>query len=617
MRDLQNVAFSCLLAATPAFGQAPELPEVTRAVERVARALRLDGAGFTVACAEAELHRSVHGQHTAETVLPIASASKWLAVATILTLVADGTLDLDLPVARYVEEFDRDDRRRITLRQCLSCTSGLPARLGRMRGWDMQRFAREVADTALRGQPGDSFLYGGVGFQLVAVAAERATEKSWHELFAQRIAGPLGMDHTRFGSLRPIGSDPGTTPLPWVAGGAVSTLADYTVFVRMLLADGQWQGKRILPQRLVAELLRDQVPPRVEVHSAALPKAHLRYGLGTWIERLDDGRLRLSDPGAFGFTPWIDPQLEIGGVFAVQDRVARVLRHLERVHAVVHEVVTSPAVAGTAETVRLHQGGRVRRYHLHVPPHAPNEPGLPLLLVLHDEGSDGAGMRAVSGLDRVGVRSGFVVAFPDGTERLPKKRRGWTVDEGGDVDDVGFLRQVVADAMQRAPIDARRVFVVGYGSGGTLGHRLARVAPDRIAGVAVVAAPIAADDAPIDRPIAALLIHGTADRRAPIDGGKPESGGRGPALASLQQTVDAYVAGNGLLAYPESHADGGVQVARYARGRNGADVPPVEVVRLVGGNHAWPGARQRLPDIPGAPFDWSAARAIVRFFAAQ
>ena len=220
-----------------------ELPGVRAAAERVASDLSLDGAGLAIVRATQELHRSLHGTFSAEQVVPIASASKWLAVATILTLVDDGTLDLDTPVSRYVSEFDRDDRRRVTLRQCLSGISGLPAGVGdRMQGWDMKRFAAGAADEGMRAYPGTAFLDGGVSFQVVAVAAERATGKNWHQLFAERIGNRLGMRDTKFGSLLPIGSDAGTTELPWVADGAVSTLNDYTRFVRMLLAKGEWHG---------------------------------------------------------------------------------------------------------------------------------------------------------------------------------------------------------------------------------------------------------------------------------------------------------------------------------------------------------------------------------------
>lgn len=599
-----------------------QLEGVQKAADRLARTLGLDGAGLSVVRANQELHRSLHGTFSGEQVVPIASASKWLAVATIMTLVEDGTLDLDVPVARYVKEFDRDDRRRVTLRQCLSCTSGLPARMGdSMRKWDMTRFAEESAREAMRHYPGTAFNYGGVSFQIVAVAAERATGKTWHELFAQRIGDRLGMRDTQFGTLHPIGSDAGKTALPWIAGGAVSTLNDYTRFVRMLLAEGEWHGKRVLRAASVEEILKSQVPKRIDVETNMLRSEGLRYGLGTWIEQVDDGVTRLSDPGAFGFTPWIDPDLEIGGVFAVKDRGAKVRRNLSRVQKVIREAVQSPAVAGTAETVRLRHGSRDRRFHMHVPPHAENHPGLPLLVVLHGGGGNGENVREVTGLDKLGVRHGFVVAFPDGTGRLPKKLLTW--NSGGvdayasrhEIDDVDFLKTVVVTIQKKVPINADRIFVVGHSNGGMMAHRLAREAGDVFDGIAVVGGAMNYNDNSTPGPIATLLIHGTEDQHVPIAGGETKHLGKKRVDASLAQAVEYYVSRNGLVAYPETGSEDGVEISRYTRGKDQATVPPVWVVKLQDGGHAWPGTEQRSLVLRDRPHPWSASRAVVGFFA--
>ena len=57
------------------------------AAQRATKVLRADGAGLTVFRGGRELHRSLHGQFAADQVLPIGAASKWLTVATILTLI--------------------------------------------------------------------------------------------------------------------------------------------------------------------------------------------------------------------------------------------------------------------------------------------------------------------------------------------------------------------------------------------------------------------------------------------------------------------------------------------------------------------------------------------------
>jgi polyhydroxybutyrate depolymerase len=617
---------SALLAATFLFGglaaQAVELPGVRAATDEACARLGL-AAGLVVARADTLLHRTDHGGFTGSTVLPIASASKWLAVATVLTLVDEGKLDLDVPVGRYVAEFDRADKRALTLRTCLACTGGVPARLPRMgRGMDMAKFAAAAADSALRGQPGAGFQYGGVGFQIAAVAAERVTGQRWHELFAERIAAKVRMPDTRFGTLTPVGGEPGTAALPWVAGGAVSTLDDYTRFLRMLLGKGEIDGVRVLGETSTAAMFRDQVSAHVEVHSVGFEADQVRYGLGTWITTPEGGVVRVSDPGAFGFTPWIDTDLGIGGVFAVRDRVGRVLPELARIQGAVRAAMQSPQIAGEAETVTLEHGGRDRRYHLHVPPHAQNIVGLPLLLVLHGGGGNGEQVRASTGLAEAGLRAGYVVVFPDGTGPVRGKLLTW--NSGGitvyasehDVDDVGFLRAVVGDVQKRVAIDPARVFAAGHSNGGMMCHRLAREAADLFTGIAVVSGAMNFTAVDAKSPIAVLLVHGSADQHVLYDGGTPRAaiGRVGDRRdASVRMAIDYYIERNGLNGYPDKKVDGKVCTDTWALGKGGKATLPVQVITLEGGGHAWPGAAETPSRRSDTPFPFDASAAILKF----
>ncbi|MEC8253475.1 MAG: serine hydrolase [Planctomycetota bacterium] len=623
MRNILTVCLSLFVAALPLAAQSAELEGVRDAAAAVLKSARADGAGLTVTRGSRELHRSLHGAFAGDQTVRIASASKWLTVATILTLVEDGTLDLDLPVARYVEEFERADKRRVTLRQCLACTSGLPARLGeRMTGWDMDAFAEAVADEALRTQPGAAFRYGGVGFQVAALAAVRATGKVWHELFRARIGDRLGMRDTSFGALHPMGSEPGQAALPWVAGGAVSTLNDYTRFVRMLISDGRWRGQQVLSKHSVDTMLRDQVLPRIDVRAPSGADFDARYGLGTWVEQDDDEVLRYSDPGAFGFTPWISADRTYGGVFAVEGRGKAVRRKFDGVHDAVATAVASPDVAGTAEVVKLRHDGRSRRYHLHVPPREDDASELPLLVVLHGGGDSGACAREVTRLDRIGVDMGFVVVFPDGTGNSTKQGLSWNSGSADvyaarkQVDDVSFCKAIVADVQRRVAIDGDRVFVTGHGNGGMMCHRLAREAADVFKGIAPVAGAMNFTDEQSNVPMAVLMVHGTEDAHVRIGGGAPEvtRGGGERVDASLEAATEYYVGRNELVSHPDEAVRDGVQVRKYAQMKGDEDAVPVWVVTLEGGGHAWPGAPSRPRKHGAAPYPWPASQAIVEFF---
>jgi poly(3-hydroxybutyrate) depolymerase/CubicO group peptidase (beta-lactamase class C family) len=619
-----SFGLAVLLASAPSLAQTPELPPVTEAVAGVVNTLQLKGAGLVAVRAGGELHRSTHGNFDAATPLPIASASKWLAVAAIMTLVDAEQLDLDQPVARYLPEFDRDDKRRLTLRQCLACTGGVPARLPEsLRGMDMKAFVAEAADTALREQSGTTFRYGGVGFQIVAAAAERVSGKSWHELFATAIAAPLGLRNTKFGTLQPIGGEAGSAALPWVAGGALSTLDDYARFLRMLVGRGELDGVRVLRASSVESMFRDQVPAMVEVHAVGFDADDVRYGLGTWLQRLPDGAIRVSDPGAFGFTPWIDLDLGIGGVFGVVDRAARVLEQLKRVQQVLRTTVASPMVAGTEREVKLSHGGRDRRYLVHVPPHD-GKSALPLLLVLHGGGGNADQVRETTGLATAGVRAGFVVVFADGTGPLRGKLLTWNsggipvwaVEHG--VDDVGFLRAVVASVQGQVSIDPQRVFACGHSNGGMMCHRLARDAGDLFAGIAVVSGAMNHRSTDAQQPIAVLLLHGTADQHVRYDGGAPAKaiGRAGERVdASVQDAIDYYLERNGLRAEKVTERSGKVRIDDYDGARGGVASAPVRVITIEGAGHSWPGGKTPVRAVADTPFPFDASAAIVKFFA--
>ena len=61
------------------------------------------------------------------TKIPVASASKWLSAAVILTLVDQGLLSLDDSIGKYLPAFSKYGKGHPTIRQCLTHTSGFPA----------------------------------------------------------------------------------------------------------------------------------------------------------------------------------------------------------------------------------------------------------------------------------------------------------------------------------------------------------------------------------------------------------------------------------------------------------------------------------------------------------
>jgi CubicO group peptidase (beta-lactamase class C family) len=306
---------------------APERPVVAAAkpdfagADAVARKwveeLKLPGAGVLVLRGGEVLHEAYFGEYKADTVVPIASSSKWLSGAVIMALVDEKVLDLDKPIGEYLPELP-EDKRKLTIRRLFSHTSGMPSDVASAENWliTMEEAGKRLGAAKLEAEPGAEFRYGQAGMQLAAVVACRVTGKSWGELFEAKVAGPCGMKSTKFGRF-------GLAKNPLVAGGASSTMRDYGNFLTMVAGKGVYQGKRVLSEQAVAEMLKDQTGKAKMVSASLSRMLHSEgYGIGNWVDRKGkDGKpVANSSPGAFGFVPWVDAERGIAGVWMICDR---------------------------------------------------------------------------------------------------------------------------------------------------------------------------------------------------------------------------------------------------------------------------------------------------------
>jgi CubicO group peptidase (beta-lactamase class C family) len=264
------------------------------------------------------IHEANFGALDATSVIPIASASKWLTSATLMTLVDEGKVSLDEPVATYLSEF-KGAKKAITVRQLLAHTSGLP-----YAGCIYEPSTTTAACTSAIAdgpvpttKPGKAFSYSGVGYEVVGRIIEVVTGQSFEDAFEARIAQPLGMTHTRFDEYQ---GEHLRHPSP--AGSGVSSVEEYAKFLAMLASGGTTANGRILAEDSVAEIERDQVRGLDTHRDAAVQITGIpTYGLGVWRERTNasDDIEVVSGSGGFGFYPWIDRRHGSYGIVGVAD----------------------------------------------------------------------------------------------------------------------------------------------------------------------------------------------------------------------------------------------------------------------------------------------------------
>ncbi|MGF7078974.1 serine hydrolase domain-containing protein [Mucilaginibacter sp. UYCu711] len=235
----------------------------------------------------------------------IASCSKWLSAALVMTFVDEGKLKLTDTVGKFLPVLSAGGKGNITIGQCLSHQTGikplsLKDDLQELKNTaNMDEAMQNIAKLDMEGQPGRVFHYSNVGLQIAGAVVEKIGGKTFQTLFAERIAKPLNMTNTDWGT--------GKVALP--AGGGISTPQDYLNFLVMILNKGEFNGKRILSESSIAQMQINRITADVKVAYSPGEAGNMGYGYGEWVSKsasAADTGLPISSPGLFGSFPWVD-----------------------------------------------------------------------------------------------------------------------------------------------------------------------------------------------------------------------------------------------------------------------------------------------------------------------
>lgn len=283
--------------------------------------------------------------------------------------------------------------------------------------------------------------------------------------------------------------------------------------------------------------------------------------------------------------------------------------------------------AGAVDAVRhIQSGGRDRAYLLHVPADQPTT-AMALVVVLHGGGGSGESAAKMTHFSQEADQEGFLVVYPDGTDKKRPllnamgKPGFLTWDAGGccgyardnGVDDVAFIRAVVADVENVQKVDAKRIYATGISNGGMMAYRLACEASDVFAAIGPVSA---IQDVKTCKPaerVSVIHFHGTDDENVPLAGGVGKKAldqegkqGRPP----VQDSIDFWVKQDQCdVTVASKQPD--LDVTNYGGCLDGTDVI---FYKVLGGGHAWPGGDQILKMLDKPDPNVNATDTIWRFF---
>lgn len=139
----------------------------------------------------------IHAQ--IDTIYDMASVTKVLVTGSLAAkLIEDGKLDLNNSVSSYLTEFDRDDKRRLMIKDLLNHTSHLPAWLPLyLRVANPEQIMSEIGQTQLNTEQ-NPVTYSDLNFIALGKLIERIAGKPLNEVFDESVARPLGLVDTGF-----------------------------------------------------------------------------------------------------------------------------------------------------------------------------------------------------------------------------------------------------------------------------------------------------------------------------------------------------------------------------------------------------------------------------------
>ncbi|MCX4985132.1 serine hydrolase [Streptomyces sp. NBC_00572] len=233
----------------------------------------------------------------------VGSNTKTFTAVVVLQLVGEGKVALDAPVERYLPGLlrgDGIDGRRITVRQLLQHTSGLPeytsVLMDRVFGEQRHTYyqPRTLLDVALERRaefaPGARWSYSNTNYVVAGLLVEKVTGRPIAEQITKRVVDRVGLRHTYFPDVGEEGireahprgyhaSGPGAPPTDitridpswgWAAGQLVSTPGDLNRFFSALIG-----GELLKPAQLAQMRTTVEIP---DDGSGSTPGS--RYGLG-------------------------------------------------------------------------------------------------------------------------------------------------------------------------------------------------------------------------------------------------------------------------------------------------------------------------------------------------
>lgn len=231
----------------------------------------------------------------------------------------------------------------------------------------------------------------------------------------------------------------------------------------------------------------------------------------------------------------------------------------------------------------------------------------PTVIVLHGIAISAAWTSQISGFAEAARERGFTSVYPEGIKAAWNDGREGVASAA---DDVGFLRKLVRELVQRKVADPARVYIAGISNGGMMALRMLCEASDLFAGAGTTIANMPARtgaSCQIAHPVPVVMVNGTADLLVPYNGGWVGPFGIGGNVWGTEKTATFLARANGCATVARTQSAGG-GITKTAWRDCIAPGKDVTLYRVNGGGHQIYGRRGAIasmmrswgPDISAA-----------------
>ena len=286
-----------------------DLREIDQVIVEETRKGNLAGAVVLVGQADKILYCRAFGWEVEEpyrekmrriTIFDLASLTKPIATAASIMLLMDSKkIQLNDYAHKYLPAFACNGKEQVQIRHLLTHTSGLRAYMdaeelkNQLPSLCSEKIVERICSLELLSEPGQEFRYSCLGYILLAKIVEIVSGQSLFDFTQENIFKPLKMKHTTFNTpeswqksksiaateivngrlLRGTVHDPLARLMGGISGnaGLFSNVYDISIYCRMLLNNGAYNGVRILSPEAVTLMTTAQSHGRAygfDVHSS-------------------------------------------------------------------------------------------------------------------------------------------------------------------------------------------------------------------------------------------------------------------------------------------------------------------------------------------------------------